>query len=278
MKGYNMDETDNTQNNEGLNDEQNPAQNQQQDDTKDPTEQTQEQDPAQQTDELLEPDGEDDTPQTVPYARFNEVYYQKKQAEKELEALRAQQQQQAPQPQEDSTKPRLEQFDYDEEKFHDALMDWKLEQRERRTRQQQQQAQQQQQYQEFGLKQQRYMQKNPSYQQLAMQADRAGVQFNESLVEMIMTSDVGVQLHHHLLSNPDKLERLNNGNSLANMRELMRLEQTFSKQKPKPVSKAPEPITPTGGGARDSKPTNERLGKMSPQEYYEYRMAQKNRK
>lgn len=245
----------------------------QQEQSESPTEQTQAQDPNQPPDELLDPD--EDEPASVPYSRFNEVYYQKKKAEKELAEMRERQAQTAPVSVDESNKPRLEQFDYDEEKYNDALLDWKLEQRDKQNNARQQQAQQQQKFHDFGMKQQRYMQKNPQYQQLAAQADAAGVQFNEPLVEMILNSDTGVQIHHHLLSNPDKLERLNSGNPLAAMRELVRLENTFSKQKPKPVTKAPDPITPSGGGARDSKPGNDRLGKMSPQEYYEYRMNQK---
>lgn len=233
-----------------------------------------EQESAESVETQLE-EGEEETPQSVPYSRFNEIYYQKKQAEKQLEEMRAQQAAQNPPPIDETTKPRLDAFDYDEEKYNEALLDWKLEQRDKQAHQQRIQQEQQQQMGAFRQKQERYMANNPNYQQLANQADMAGVKFNDQLAEIILNSDTGVQIHHHLLSNPEKLERLNTSNPMAAMREIVRLEQNFSKKKPKAVSRAPDPITPSGGGARDSKPGNERLSKMSPSEYYQYRMAQK---
>jgi len=235
---------------------------------------TDEQEPSEQVETQLE-EGEEETPQSVPYSRFNEIYYQKKQAEKQLEEMRAQQAVHNPPAIDETNKPRLDSFDYDEEKFNDALLDWKLEQRDKQAHQQRIQQQQQQQMGEFRQKQERYMANNPTYQQLANQADMAGVKFNDQLAEIILNSETGVQIHHHLLSNPEKLERLNTSNPMKAMREIVRLEQNFSKKKPKAVSRAPDPITPSGGGARDSKPGNERLSKMSPSEYYNYRMAQK---
>lgn len=249
---------------------------QQQPEGQDEQEEQGEQDGSQVGEQALL-DDEQESPQSVPYSRFNEVYYQKKQAEKELQALREEQAKQAPPPQaNDPTKPKLEQFDYDEEKFNDALLDWKLEQRDQQARIQQQQQEQQQKYGDFRKKQERYIDKNPNYQQLAMQADAAGVQFNDNLADMILNSEAGVQIHHHLLANPDKLERLNVQSPLQAMREVVRLEQSFTKAKPKPVSRTPDPIKPGGhGGATTTKPTNERLAKMTPDEYYQYRMSQK---
>jgi len=220
---------------------------------------------------------EDDTPQSVPYQRFNEVYYQKKKAEKELEQLRAQQVQQQPVVDE-STKPRLADYDYDEEKFNDALLDWKLEQRDKLAQQRQAMAEQQQKFSGFRNKQEAYIQKHPDYANLAHQADAAGIEFNESLADIIMGSDAGVQIHHHLLANPAKLEQLNRAHPMVAMREIVRLENNFNRQKPKPISKTPDPITTSQGGAADPKPSNERLAKMSPAEYYEYRMAQKSKR
>lgn len=222
-------------------------------------------------------ESEDDTPQSVPYSRFNEVYYQKKRAEKELEQLRAQQQAQQPKI-DDSNKPKLADFDYDEEKFNDALLDWKLEQRDKIASQRQQMAEQEKKFTGFRTKQEAYIQKNPGYAQLAHQADAAGIEFNEALANMIMGSEAGVQIHHHLLSNPAKLEQLNRADPMAAMREIVRLESNFGRQKPKPISKTPDPISTSQGGAVDSKPSNERLAKMSPSEYYEYRMSQKQKR
>lgn len=227
--------------------------------------------------ESLTLESEDETPQSVPYSRFNEVYYQKKRAEKELEQLRAQQHAQQPKI-DDSNKPKLADFDYDEEKFNDALLDWKLEQRDKIARQRQHMAEQEKKFTGFRTKQEAYIQKNPGYAQLAHQADAAGIEFNEALANMIMGSETGVQIHHHLLSNPAKLEQLNRADPMTAMREIVRLEANFNRQKPKPISKTPDPITTSQGGAADPKPSNERLAKMSPAEYYEYRMAQKQKR
>jgi len=212
--------------------------------------------------------------QAVPHSRFNQVYYQKKQLEKEVEQLKAQQQDKAVERQvmqAQEGKPKLEDFDYDDEKFQDALVDFKLDQRDKVRQQQQVNQQQEKSLTAFKDKQAPYMQANPGYQQLTQAADAAGVIFEEKLAGVILKSEAGLQIHHHLLANPEKLERFNNGNFADTMREIIQLESNFKPGKRK--TSAPAPIQPGNGGGGIAPVPNGAT--LSPDAYYKQRMAEK---
>ena len=208
---------------------------------------------------------------TVPYSRFNTVYYQKKAAERELAELKAKQAQALPVT--SDNEPTLEQFDYDSERHTSALIDYRLQQREVQQQQQAQQAKQSKVINQFKAKQEEYQLKNGGYFDLANQADYAGIQFSDALSEAIMTSDVGVKVHEHLLRNPQKIDEFNSKTPLQAMREFVRLEDLFINKKPKAISKAPDPISPVHGSSSSNR-TGSELGKMSPADYYKHRMGQ----
>lgn len=232
---------------------------------------------SEQDGEKYSTDSEASEPDSVPYSRFREIYYKSKQAERELEQIRTQQAQQEQQPQAPENKPKLEDFDYDEGRFTEALVDWSMSQRDQQAQVQAQQAEVQKKVEGFRQKQTDYQLNNADYQQLCDIADRTGVQFQPHVAEMIFSSDKGLELHHHLLANPEILERVNSVDQVSALRELVNLEGKF-KAPAKKQTQAPPPIQPVQGGGVDTAKSREQLGKMSPQEYYAHMMAQRKAK
>lgn len=233
---------------------------------------------APTTDEISAEDSDNseqsssDEPQTVPMDRFREVYFKRREAERQLEELKAANQQtQVDQAQPGQDKPTREQFDYDDDAYFEALTDWKIEQREKASQVRQAQTQQQKQISEFKNKQADYVMKHPEYQQLCDLADRTGVQFSNEMAEVIFQSDKGMQIHHHLLANPDKLDDIMGKSPVQQVRELVNLESNF--RQPKSVTKAPPPIKPVSAGSTETTKSQDQLSRMSPQEYYDYQMG-----
>lgn len=227
-------------------------------------------------------EGESSAGQSVPLNRFNEIYYKKSEAERRVAELESQAQtpqqssQQRQAPQNTEGRPTLEQFDYDDGAYQEALVDWKLDQREQLRIQQQQQQQQQNQLNAFAVQQNQYMMQNKEYAELTTAADRAGIQFSPDIVNAVTQSKAGVQIHHHLLSNPHVLDDLNNMSPYQMMREVVALENKFATPKAQ-VSQAPDPISPGGHGSGvPPSPNMERLAKMNPDEYYAHMMAKRN--
>ena len=239
-----------------------------------------------ETETLLDsPEGETPAPevqpeaeQRVPLERLNTEIYKRKAIERQVEELRNQQQQQQVEQQTIQTattnKPTLESCEYDEAKFAESLMDWKLDARDQVAKNQQAQQAQQKIVGGYKVKQEEYSAKNPAYQQLAWQADQAGIKFSDDVAEGIMTSDVGVKVHHHLLANPQRLEEINSMAPVARMREIFKLEQKFT-AKAAPVKKAAAIISTVQGGTSGGgqNMTNEQMGAMDAKSYYEMRMA-----
>lgn len=222
-------------------------------------------------------------PETIPKSRFNEVYYQKSAAERRAHDLEQQLQQiqQQIQPEQgqayEAGKPTLEQFDYDDAKFNEALLDWKLDQRDAQVRQREELQKKQALVNDFKSKQTDYLLKNQDYADLANRADYSGVRISDELAQALMSSERGVEVHHHLLANPTELDRLNGQSGYGLARAVFALENKFSQPKPQ-VSQAPEPINPVSGSGANVDKSLDQLSKMSPKEYYDYQMAKREPK
>ena len=96
---------------------------------------------------------------------------------------------------------------------------------------------------------------------------------SRDFLELATSSDVGAKLLHHLGTDLDEAARIASLPPVQMARELTRLEFKLSQPAaPKPVSKAPAPITPLGSSAtNDVDPA-----RMSDAEWYAHR--QKTRK
>lgn len=204
---------------------------------------------------------------------FNKIYFEKKQAERELEALKAKLNQQVqPAPVETGlVKPTLEQFDYDEEAYREALIEYKVDlklaQKEQAQVATQQQTAAQKVAQTFNDKCAEFEKVNPDYTR-ALNNTQA-VQFvghvyssNPHIAQAILESEVGAQLDYHLLANPQEAERLSRLSPANAMKELGKLEMKYSvpvaqtqtqvAPQGKKISTAPDPIPAATGNSRSS--------------------------
>lgn len=96
---------------------------------------------------------------------------------------------------------------------------------------------------------------------------KADVQIRQHVVGLIVESEKGPLIAHHLAKNPSKAAELNRMPPLAAAREIGRLEARLSLPKPKTTTSAPPPITPPRGSAAPAKDPS----KMSNAEYRAWR-------
>jgi len=175
-------------------------------------------------------------------------------------------------------KPTLDQFEGDEEKFLEALADWKVQQtlkareaEEQNRRQMEEQVKTQaalmahvQTTTAKGREKYRDFDEKVS----SLPPDVLNMEVATSLMEVDNAEDVV----YHLATNPEKAAEIARMTPLKRGIELGKIEAELKlKRHIKPqVSNAPEPIKPVGGRA----PAGVDLERMSPEEYREYRNKQ----
>jgi|GEM_PF-3380082 len=182
-------------------------------------------------------------------------------------------------PKEEDTAPKEEDFETFEE-YDNARIEYeadkRLQAKEREAKQKQLIEKQQKQYAErkaqFEERETKFRQETPDYvekaevfQEVADQAVRKYGENNpvlQAIGEIVIESDFSPHLIHHIGSNPDLIDDLAGMSRVAAVRELFKLENTFS-QKPKPEhNPKPKPVKSLkGSGKPGSKPLVERSGK-----------------
>lgn len=217
---------------------------------------------------------EEEEPPVVTQSRFNKVYGRAMHAERELANKIAEiERLKAAQAHEQKAEPRLADFDYDEDKFKDALMSHKVDdvirRREIETKEhalkQQREEELNSRIQEYTGRASEYAKSNPEYVALTKQAAEFNIEFPPAVVELIFESPNGPALQHHLLKNPQEIEELAALPAHKQGVRLAHLERTILiKQK----SKAPGVVPSVQGSAKGKKDPSS----MTPEEYYAYRM------
>jgi hypothetical protein len=96
---------------------------------------------------------------------------------------------------------------------------------------------------------------------------KADIQVRNHVVGLIVESEKGPLIAHHLAKNPSKVAELNRMSPLAAAKEIGRLESRLSLPKPKTTTSAPPPVAPIRGSAAPAKDPS----KMSPAEYRAWR-------
>lgn len=191
--------------------------------------------------------------------RFNYVYGQKKQGDRENAELKERLAKYEAQENE-TPEPKLEDFAYDQE-YIDAKVEWQMNQNQAAKAKEDgelaTQQQQQQQYQELATQHfsrvEDYAKENPEYIALNNSADKSGFQFDSHIADIIVSSPNSPKLHHYMLKNlgSEKVEQILNA-PIAQAGYLMaQLEQSLPA---KEVSKAPAPpttVSDTDGGNAD---------------------------
>ena len=183
--------------------------------------------------------------------RFNKITADKwdainraKQLEEENERLK---QQQVVKPQVDG-KPTLEQFDYDDEQYQEALIDWKVNQKAAEITQQQQEQ----------LKKQEQSQVISDFNARALEFAKGKTDFNDALaaiptlnplvLDSLMAMDNGPEVAYFLGNHLDVADQLASLNPVNGGIKLGELSHKLRSSKPK-ISNAPDPIEPVTGGA-----------------------------
>ena len=162
-------------------------------------------------------------------------------------------------PEGEETPLTLEDFDYDEGALEQARIDRAVAKgikadREKREGVKQQQAQSKK-LDTFADRQMEYFKDNPTYEEANKTAAEQGTQFNDDVTELVVTSENGPALHHHLLDNPAEVDRLNALTPTEAAREIGKLEAKImtTTQPEKRTTSAPDPIETLDPGGNSGK-------------------------
>lgn len=215
----------------------------------------------------------------VPQARFEEVYRKQKEAERALEAQKAEAErvqkeleelknQAASKPAE--TPLTLESFDYDQTALDAAIMEKKIrnetqkavekmrKELEEQSKAEAQKIKEQQQLAEYGKKSAAYAAQNPKYQQDIEQ--HKDVRLTQVLEQAILSSNSGPQIEHFLLTNAAERQRIMSLPALEQAVEFGKIEAGINNVDKKLMTSAPSPVTPISPGASQGlSPYNENM-------------------
>ncbi|MGX9958530.1 hypothetical protein ACW0US_07090 [Xanthomonas euvesicatoria] len=197
--------------------------------------------------------------------RIDELTREKYEALRRAEAAerRAQELEQQRQPQaaskdpaQSDSRPTLEQFNYDQDAYLEALTDWrvnqKLSERDSQQQAQQKQRQEQERQREFQARLASFEAENPGKWGAAA---KAPINFTEPMLEVIASSEVGPHIAVYLSENLDRADEISRMTPYAQAAALGRIEAAMSapvtapvrQPTPKTVTKAPPPVTTLSG-------------------------------
>lgn len=182
------------------------------------------------------------------YKRAADEQARREVAERRIAELEA-----ASKPKDTSGKPRIEDYDYDIDKWGAEVEKWA----EKRVNQEFEQRQQQQAAQTV------HQDLNSRWEAQIAKGEDKYEDFAEAVGEIkpdnpisvaIMESDVGADLAYYLHQNPEEVDRLAKLSPVSQVREIGKIEALIvaaasEKPEPKAPSKAPEPINPVSSGA-----------------------------
>ena len=148
--------------------------------------------------------------------------------------------------------PTLKQFDYDDEKYQAAMIDYRVEQRLKTlnpVRNEPAQPTVDPVAESFLAKRRKYAEENTEYTQLSTDPSMANaITPNTGMYNYIVTADNGPKLHHHLLNNTDELIRIQALPDWQQGAELAKIESKLNQVKATQRSKAPAPVKPVSSG------------------------------
>lgn len=239
-----------------------------------------------ETAEAEKPSGEEETPdperekkKSAFQERISELTRQRREAEREAQELRQRLEEIQSQEPEADPRPKLEEFEYDEDRYAEALDDWYTRQNQRaaqqaRAQEFQQEAQRKAQkaqetmIQTFQERSNEFAEEHEDYYQTIQ--NPAFVQ-GQAMTQAILTSENGPALAYHLGKNTQVANEINNMPPAQALMELGKLEAKLSQHVAPKSSKAPDPIKPVG----DKAPVEKDPETMSTTEYRRWRQKQK---
>lgn len=213
-------------------------------------------------DDTVSADSQEDTTRAAPtQEEYNALYFQLKQAERDRDSANTKVDtakedfaNTIPEPEVDKT---LDDFGFDDDEYNQYKMNKSIqtqisaalvkqaEQNKINTAKQENDVL----ISNFNEKAIKYAAKNAGYEK-AIDAAGGSVRYARHIEDVVFNSEVGPELDHMLLSNPQLVNKLHNLSPLQATLELGRLESTVkTENKPVKVSNAPEPFDTGGGGA-----------------------------
>ena len=168
-------------------------------------------------------------------------------------------------------KPTLEQFDYDQERFLDALSDWKVDQKLQAADQRRVESEKAktaaEKADEWAEREQAFIATTPDYVEVA---HHAPINYSETMLDFLKDSDVGPQIAYHLGSHLDEAKAIEQLSPTSQAAALARLELTLSPTEAdaetttarpaRTITKAPPPpATVTSSGASRRSPSDPNL-------------------
>ena len=122
--------------------------------------------------------------------------------------------------------------------------------------------------QEYSAREADFAATHPDYEE-SVEAFMSVAGVNPPLAELLMTSDLGPAVVHYLGTHLDEAARISQLPPHMAAREVTRLETRLA-QKPKPVTKAPDPVPTVGGGTAQTKDPD----RMTTDEWVAWRRSQ----
>lgn len=207
--------------------------------------------------------------------RINELTRQRYEEEEKRKALEAEVQQLREQQfktTHESGKPTLEQFDYDQDAYQEAVLKWAQDgvQREQEAKLQaekeRQEFQQQiQKAQALREKVTKAIEKYPDYLDVVENPDVPSLgKLNQAAYEALMESEAMADVSYYLAKNPHEVYEFQSMSPSQAIRKIVSIEQRFKKPK---TSNAPPPPTSVGGKASATVDPS----KMTTEEWMEWR-------
>jgi hypothetical protein len=182
--------------------------------------------------------------------KLTKRYYQER-AEKEQLRQRLSELEKAPQPA--SARPRLEEFDYDEDKYQEALVDYKVNQalisRDQQFQSQQVKTEAERRAEEFNKKVEDsgipFEEYNESFNNLI----DARIPFSDDVIAAIQVDENGAHLTHYLGSNLDVADKIAGMTTTQAALELGKISANLKAGRTKKITKAPDPVKTVGSGS-----------------------------
>lgn len=214
----------------------------------------------------------DESGKFIPRERFNEVYGQKKQAERramelEQQIQHLQSQVQQPQQQSPTRAPDPADFGFDMAQWGEAMTrhatEVAREQAIRQMREQQQQVYQQQVFSTFDQRERAYTAEHPDYPE-RVQTLQMAVDLHPQFVEALALSEHGPAVVDYLAQHLEEADKISRMPPHIAAMHLGRIEAQVSSPKAKPVSTAPTPPPALKGGSNSIKSADQ----MTDAEWY----------
>ena len=180
---------------------------------------------------------------------------QREELERKMDYLiqQSQQAQRAQQPAPvEPQRPTLEQFEYDEEQYQEALVDYRVNQkiaeREAKVAEQQRVEQQHRYLQDYQSRVARTTQKGEAKYDDFHEVVHNRLPISHVMADVMSQSDIGPDIAYHLGKNPELAQSIAGKPAHLQAAEIGRLEVKLSQKPAKQTTKAPAPIQPVGGG------------------------------